>query len=110
MEPRKLPNITLAIVLAILSYLCCCFGGLPGALLAGIALLILRKDEALYKENPQDYSNYSQLKTVRILAIIGLVLGILYFALSYYQIQQLGGWEAYMDKVKEVTEQLGIEN
>ena len=45
MEQQKLPNVTIAIVLAILSYLCCCFGGLPAAILAGIAYFLVYKDE-----------------------------------------------------------------
>ncbi|MGB5319721.1 CCC motif membrane protein, partial [Eudoraea sp.] len=63
MEQEKLPNITLAIVLAILSYICCCFGGLPGAIIAGIAFFLIKNDEKKYIENPEGYSNYSQLKT-----------------------------------------------
>jgi hypothetical protein len=44
MEQRKLPNVTIAIVLAILSFLCCCIGGIPGAILAAIAFFLVRKD------------------------------------------------------------------
>ena len=105
MEQQKLPNVTVAIVLAILSYLCCCFGGLPGAVIAGIAFFLVRSDEKKYKENPELYSNYSQLKTAKILVIIGLVLGILYFLYSVYNIQSMGGWDAYMEKVQEMSEQ-----
>ncbi len=105
MEQQKLPNVTIAIILAILSYLCCCFGGLPGAIIAAIAFFLVRSDEKKYKENPELYSNYSQLKTAKILAIIGLVLGVLYFLYSVYNIQQMGGWDAYMEKVQEMSEQ-----
>jgi hypothetical protein len=69
----------------------------------------LRGDEKRYRENPELYSNYSQLKTARIIAIIGLVIGILYFIYMYYQISQMGGWEAYMEKSRELMEQWGIE-
>jgi hypothetical protein len=109
MEQKKLPNVTLAIVLAIFSLLCCCFGGIPGVILAGISMLLIRNDEKKYRENPEGYSNYSQLKTARIIAIIGLVLGILYFVFTYYQIAQMGGWDAYMEKSQELMEQWGIE-
>ena len=105
MEQQKLPNVTIAIVLSILSYLCCCFGGLPAAILAGIAFLLVYKDENKYKENPELYSNYSQLKTAKILAIIGLALGIIYFAYVIYSISSIGGWEAYMEQVNEMREQ-----
>ncbi|WP_276391311.1 CCC motif membrane protein [Eudoraea chungangensis] len=105
MEQEKLPNITLAIVLSILSYICCCFGGLPGALLAGVGYFLVRKDENKYIENPEGYSNYSQLKTAKVLAIIGIVIGLLYFAIATYNIYKMGGWEAYMEQVRIMSEQ-----
>lgn len=105
MEQQKLPNVTLGLVLAILSFLCCCFAGIPGALVAAVAFFILRKDEKKYIENPEIYSNYSQLKTAKIVAIIGMVIGVLYFLLSIYNIYQMGGWEAYMEQVQEISEQ-----
>ena len=105
MEQQKLPNVTLALVLAIVSFLCCCFAGLPGAILSGVAFLLLKKDEKTYSANPEGYSNYSQLKTAKIMAIVGIVIGLLYFLLSVYNIYQIGGWDAYMEKVQEMTEQ-----
>ena len=105
MEQQKLPNVTIAIVLAILSYICCCFGGIPGAIMAGISFFLVRKDENKYKENPELYSNFSQLKTAKVLAIIGLVLGIIWFFWTYFQISSMGGWDAYMEKVQEMSEQ-----
>lgn len=105
MEQQKLPNVTIAIVLAILSYICCCFGGIPGVIMAGIAFFLVRKDENKYKENPELYTNFSQLKTAKVLAIIGLVLGIIWFFWTYFQISSMGGWDAYMEKVQEMSEQ-----
>ena len=43
MEQQKLPNVTLALVLSILGFLCCCFAGLPGIILGGIALFLVTK-------------------------------------------------------------------
>jgi len=105
MEQQKLPNVTVAIVLSILSYLCCCFGGLPATILAGIAFFLVSKDENKYKENPELYSNYSQLKTAKILSIIGMALGIIYFVYVLYSISAIGGWDAYMEQVNEMREQ-----
>jgi uncharacterized membrane protein len=105
MEQQKLPNVTLGLVLAIVSFLCCCFAGIPGALVAAVAFFILRKDEKKYMENPEIYSNYSQLKTAKIVAIVGMVIGVLYFLLSIYNIYQMGGWEAYLEQVQEISEQ-----
>lgn len=105
MEQQKLPNVTLALVLAILSLLCCCIGGIPGALIAAIAFFILRNDEKTYMANPELYSNYSQLKTAKIIAIIGMVVGVLYAAYVAFTISAMGGWEAYMEEVQRMSEQ-----
>ena len=110
MEPQKLPNVTIALVLGIISYLCCCFSaGLGGIVLSGIALFLVSKDERLYKQNPENYSNFSQLKTAKIVAIIGLVLGVLTLIWTIYSVMQMGGWDAYMEQTKEILEQYGIE-
>ncbi len=105
MEQQKLPNVTLALVLSILSFLCCCIGGIPGALVAAIAFFILRNDEKTYMANPELYSNYSQLKTAKTIAIIGMVVGVLYAAYVAFTIYQMGGWEAYMEQVQQISEQ-----
>jgi len=105
MEQKNLPNVTLALVLSILGFLCCCFGGVPGLLFGGIAFYLTGKDKKTYMENPELYKNYNTLKTVRIVAIIAMVLGVLYLLYTYWSISQLGGWDAYMDKVNEMMEQ-----
>ena len=109
MEQQKLPNVTIAIVLAILSYLCCCIYGIPAIIMSGIGLFLVKKDEKVYAENPEIYSNYSQLKTAKILVIIGLILGILYLCYMIYSIWAMGGWEEAMRKSQEIMEQFGIE-
>ena len=109
MEQQKLPNVTIVIVLAILSYVCCCFSGFPAIILSGIGLFLVRSDERKYIENPEGYSNYSQLKTAKIMTIIGLVLGILFFAFTIYRIIEIGGWDAYMEESRRIMEELGIE-
>lgn len=109
MDQQKLPNVTIVIVLSILGFLCCCIAGIPGILFGGIALILALKDEKLYKENPEEYSNYSQLKTAKILAIIALSIGVLYLAYTIFSIAQIGGWETYMEKSQEMMEEWGIE-
>ena len=109
MEQQKLPNVTIAIVLAILSFICCCFSaGIGGLILSGIALFLLRKDENLYKENPSDYSNFSTLKTAKILSYIGLALAAIALIMSIYTIISAGGWDAYIEQQKEIYEKMGI--
>ena len=109
MEQQKLPNVTIAIVLSILGFLCCCIGGIPAILFGGIALFLIKGSENKYKADPELYSNYSQVKTAKIIAIIVLILGVLYLALSIYQIQEAGGWDAHMERTREMMEQFGIE-
>ena len=78
MQPEKLPNALAVLILGIVSLpLCCCWG--IGAITGGIGLYLAKKDNALYAENPQGYTNYSLLKTGRILCIIGIVLSVITF-------------------------------
>jgi hypothetical protein len=109
MEQQKLPNVTIALVLSILSFMCCCVsGGLGGIIMSGIALFLINKDTKTYQQNPEDYSNFSTLKTTKTVAIIGLVLGVLTLLYIVFQIISMGGWDAYLEQSKEVYEQLGI--
>ncbi len=110
MEQQKLPNVTTALVLGIISFLCCfCSSGIGGVLMSGIALFLTSKDTKTYQQNPEEYSNFSQLKTAKVVAIIGLVVGLLTIAFAAYQVIGAGGWEAYIEQQKEVYEQMGIE-
>lgn len=110
MEQQKLPNATTSIVLGSLSFICCCFSaGIGGVILSGIALFLARKDETLYAEQPELYSNFSQVKTAKIIAIIGLVIAVLTLGWSIYSIYSVGGWEGYIEQQREIYEQMGIE-
>ncbi|WP_422080827.1 CCC motif membrane protein [Ulvibacterium sp.] len=110
MEQQKLPNVTIALVLGIISFLCCfCSSGIGGIIMSGIAFFLTRKDENTYKENPENYSNFSQLKTAKTVALIGLALGIITLFYTIYSISQMGGIDAYMEQVREMMEQYGIE-
>ncbi|MFT6995370.1 MAG: hypothetical protein ACJA1P_002115 [Maribacter sp.] len=110
MEQQKLPNVTIAMVLGILSFFCCCLSmGIGGILLSGIALFLVNKDVKLYQQNPEDYSNYNTLKTVRTIAIVGLVLGLVSLAWSIYSLVSVGGWEGYLEQNSELFEQFGLQ-
>ncbi|MEM9000509.1 MAG: CCC motif membrane protein [Bacteroidota bacterium] len=110
MEQQKLPNVTISLILGIVSFVCCfCSSGIGGIIMSGIAFFLLRKDEKKYHENPENYNNFSQLKTAKIIAVIGLVLGVLTLLWAIYSIQKLGGINAYMEQVREMMEQYGIE-
>ncbi|MFC4740375.1 CCC motif membrane protein [Flavobacterium ponti] len=75
---QKLPNASAVLVLGILSILTCCCYGIIGLALGIIALYLAKKDMQLYKANPHAYTNYSNLNTGKILAIIGIVLSAIY--------------------------------
>ncbi|QLE00101.1 DUF4190 domain-containing protein [Galbibacter sp. BG1] len=110
MEQQKLPNVTISLVLGIISFIaCCCTSGLGGLLFSGIAFYLAKKDEKTYMMNPEEYSNYKQLKTAKTVAIVGLVLSVIALISSIVYIISLGGWTAYMEQQQEVFEQWGIE-
>ncbi len=106
MEQQKLPNATISIVLGSISFIaCCCSMGIFGFVFSGIALFLANKDEKLYAEQPELYSNFGQVKTAKIIAIIGLVLAVIALSVSIYQISSVGGWDAYMEQSQEMMEQ-----
>ncbi len=74
---RKLPNATATLVLGILSIVTCCCGGIPGIILGIIALAISSKDVQMYKQSPESFTDYGNLKAGRIMAIIGLSLSFI---------------------------------
>ncbi|WP_298354439.1 CCC motif membrane protein [uncultured Dokdonia sp.] len=109
MEKQKLPNVTISLVLGIISFVaCCCSAGLGGIVLSGIAFFLLKKDEKLLMENPEIYDNAGQFKTAKIIAIVGLILGVISLLWSVYSIVSMGGWDAYMESQREMMEQMGL--
>lgn len=109
MENQKLPNATTALVLSIVSFICCCFSmGIGGILLSGIALYLTVKDTKTYNENPELYSNFGNVRAAKILAIIGLVIGVGSLAFGLYTIVAAGGWAEYMEQNMEIYRQMGI--
>lgn len=89
MEKQKLPNSLAVLILGILSIPSCCFYGL-GIVFGVIALVLAKKDTALYALNPEGYDGYSNIKTGKILAIIGIVLSALYLVLIIALVAMFG--------------------
>jgi hypothetical protein len=79
------PNSTATLVLGILSIVSCWFYGLPGVILAIIALYISGAGKRAYEANPTWYSlaSYNNLKAGRICAIVGLCLSAIYFLIAF---------------------------
>lgn len=107
MNQQSLPNATAVLVLGILSLVACFCYGIPGIICGVIALVLYSKDKRLYMANPQLYNNYSNLNTGRILAIIGVILGVLFLAFMIWYISLIG-FEALSDPelLKERMEEL----
>ncbi len=106
MEQQKLPNATISIVLGIISFIgCCCTSGFGGVILSGIAFFLAKKDEKKYIENPDLYSNYGQVKTAKIIAIIGLVLGLIIVGVFIYM-KATGQYDSMMEDYMEMIEDM----
>ena len=89
MEKQKLPNALAVLILGIISIPACCVYGL-GLVFGIIALVLAKKDTALYLANPEGYDNYSNLKTGKLLAIIGIVINVLAIAITVGMFVWLG--------------------
>lgn len=90
MNQQKLPNGTTVLVLGIVSIVSCCCYGIVGLITGIVGLSLYKKDHALYQQNPSLYSDYSNLKTGRILCIIGIVLSALYIVYMIVLLSTVG--------------------
>ncbi|MEN2434936.1 CCC motif membrane protein [Weeksellaceae bacterium A-14] len=110
MNQQKLPNATTVLILGIVSVVTCCCYGIVGIVTGGIGLYLANKDKRLYLANPELYSDYSNLKTGRILCIIGIVLSILYLIyvivlISTVGVDALGDPELMQERIREALGQ-----
>ncbi|RED49620.1 CCC motif membrane protein [Seonamhaeicola aphaedonensis] len=96
MEQQKLPNATLILVFGILSILGCCFYGI-GIILGIVAIVLASKATKMYAENPDSYTGIQNVKTGKILSIIGIVLSALYLFLIIWLVMTFG-WETLQDQ------------
>ncbi len=101
MEKQKLPNSTLILVFGILSIVTCCCYGVLGLIFGIIAIVMAKKATALYLESPEVYSGFQNVKTGKILAIIGVVLSAVYLLVNIYFIATIG-----MDGIQEMQEEM----
>ncbi|MCW3169915.1 CCC motif membrane protein [Chryseobacterium sp. 09-1422] len=74
----KLPYATAVLVLGISSIALCCCYGIPGIATGIIALILYRKDYAVYVKNKDGFNNFDSLKTGRTLSIIGIAMSATY--------------------------------
>ncbi|HET8855648.1 MAG TPA: CCC motif membrane protein [Salinimicrobium sp.] len=101
MEKQTLPNSVLILVLGILSVLTCCCWGFIGLILGIITLVLAKKAKEIYLENPELYSGYGNVKTGRILAIIGIILSALTLISWLIMLIFYGGMEGVEEMQRE---------
>lgn len=89
---RPLPNASAVLALGIISIVGCCCYGIPGIVCAVVALVLYSKDVQLYQANPELYTatSYSNMRTGRICAIIGLIPSILYLLFVIFLLITVG--------------------
>ena len=86
-QSKPLPNATATLVLGICSIVGCLFYGVPGLICGIIALVLHKKDKALYQANPSMYEmSYKNAKAGFICAVIGTSLSALYFVIALFAI------------------------
>ncbi len=102
MEKQKL-NATIVYVLAILGFLCCCFGGL-GFIFAGIAYFMAQSKLKEAYANPENYENIEGMKTAKIIALVVLIINLLFLIRVIYVISTVG-WDVMMEQSREMIEQ-----
>jgi len=106
MEKQNL-NSTLIYVLAILVFICCCFGGI-GIIPSGIAFFMAHSKLKLAEAEPENYNNISGMKTAKTIALVVLIINTLYLAWTIYSISSIG-WDEMMEQQRQIMEQYGVQ-
>jgi uncharacterized membrane protein YbaN (DUF454 family) len=105
MEKQKM-NTTVIYILAIVGFLCCCFGGL-GVIPAAIAFFMANGKVKEYNANPENYENGKAMNTAKIIALVVLIINVLYLAMTIYRIATIG-WDEMMLQSQDMMEQYGM--
>ncbi len=100
MEQKQLPNATLILVFGILSIVTCCCYGVIGLPLGIVAMVLANKATVLYAANPELYTGFSNVKTGKILAIIGIILNAIFLITVIWMYVSLGA-----EGIQEMQEQ-----
>ncbi len=106
MEQQKLPNSTAILIFGIVSIVsCCCYG--IGIVFGIVALVMASNATKVYTASPELYSGYQNVKTGKILAIIGIVLSAIYLIYVIYLYSTLG-MEGIMQMNEELMKEYGM--
>ncbi|WP_029034928.1 CCC motif membrane protein [Salinimicrobium terrae] len=96
MEKPTLPNSTLILIFGILSIVTCCCWGILGLIFGIVALVLAKSAKQTYMAEPDTYSGYNNVKTGRILAIIGIILSALYLLVNIVMVA-IYGWDGMQE-------------
>lgn len=109
MNQEKLPGASTALtmgIIAIVSAISCCCSPI-GLIMSIIGLVSANKTEKLYQQNPDVYYGVDNVRTGKVLSIIGLILSILaliplmlYFGIIMAAIASGGGFEEIMQNIE----------
>ena len=102
MERTQLPTSTIILIFGILSIIGCCCYGVLGVIFGIIALVMAKRATEIYNADPELYTGFENVKTGRILAIIGLVLSSLNLIASVVMLFVYGGIEGYQQAMEEI--------
>lgn len=108
-ERQQLPNSTLILVFGILSIVGCCCYGIVGLIFGIVAMVMAKKATEIYNADPNLYTGYQNVKTGRILAIIGIILSAIYL-IAMIAILAIFGIEGLEEMQREMMEQYGGES
>ena len=102
-ERQQLPNSTLILVFGILLIVGCCCCGIIGLIFGIVALIMSKKAIELYNADPHMYMGYQNVKTGRILAIIGIVLSTIALLVNivFLVLYGLDGMEEFQREMME---------
>ena len=101
-QRQELPNSTLILIFGLLSIIGCCCYGIVGLVFGIITMLMAQKATNIYNENPEMYNGYQNVKTGKILAIIGIVLSALVLIIGIVSLIILGGLEGIQEMQHEM--------
>lgn len=100
MEKQTLPNSTLILVFGIISIVTCCCYGILGLIFGIVALVLAKQAKQTYLAEPELYTGYNNVKTGKILAIIGIILSSLNLILNIVLIS-IYGWDGLQEMSQE---------
>lgn len=108
MQRENLPNSTLILVFGILSILTCCCWGILGLIFGILAVIMAKRAKEVYLAEPELYKGYNNVKTGRILGIIGIILSAIYLILTIVSIS-IYGWDGIQEMSRQWMESGSIQ-